>query len=211
MTAKQANYSTKSSGYQLTTATQRQPLSIELSKSKTKTDGVQIDALMLQVGPILQQILERGEVNHQQWDPESLAKALAAHMVINNHNCRPPDSPQPYQGGLPPFQLNRVTAYIEANLDRELSLAEIAEKLGMSPYYFCRQFKQAIDITPHAYIIQRRVEKAKSLLSDKEMSILTIALACGFANPSHFAKCFRKETGISPKEFRMSTLSNLRV
>jgi AraC family transcriptional regulator len=58
-------------------------------------------------------------------------------------------------------------------------------------------------MTPHAYLIQQRVERSKQLLRLKEYSMLDIAIECGFANPSHFAKWFRRYKGISPKQFRM--------
>jgi AraC family transcriptional regulator len=74
--------------------------------------------------------------------------------------------------------------------------------LDLSQYYFCRVFKRSIGMTPHQYLIQQRVEKSKQLLKQPEQKIIEIATQCGFANPSHFARCFRQRMGISPQQFR---------
>jgi AraC family transcriptional regulator len=92
---------------------------------------------------------------------------------------------------------------MHAHLSENVSLATISDELGISQYYFCRLFKQSTGMTPHAYLIQQRVERSKQLLKRKEGTMLDIAIECGFANPSHFAKHFRKHIGISPKQFRM--------
>lgn len=92
---------------------------------------------------------------------------------------------------------------MNAHLDENVSLATISEELEISQYYFCRLFKQSTGMAPHAYLIQQRVERSKPLLKQRELTINEIAIACGFANPSHFARHFRNHTGISPKQFRM--------
>jgi AraC family transcriptional regulator len=108
-----------------------------------------------------------------------------------------------YEDGLPKYKLQQALNYINAHLSENVSLADVAAELGMSQYYFCRLFKQSMGITPHAYLMQQRVELSKQLLKQKEGTINDVAIACGFANPSHFAKCFRRYTGVSPKQFRM--------
>ncbi|MCY7367966.1 MAG: helix-turn-helix transcriptional regulator [Chamaesiphon sp.] len=83
-----------------------------------------------------------------------------------------------------------------------LCLAIVA-KIISTALNFCRLFKRSMGMTPHAYLIQQRVERSKQLLKRGEGTLLDIAIDCGFANPSHFAKHFRRLTGISPKQFRM--------
>lgn len=115
----------------------------------------------------------------------------------------PIDLPTSITGdGLSPAQLEQTIDYINDRLYKNLTLTAIAAELGLSPAYFCRLFKRSIDITPHQYILQQRVERSKQLLSQKDIRIVDIANQCGFANPSHFARCFRKMTGISPQQFR---------
>jgi AraC family transcriptional regulator len=104
--------------------------------------------------------------------------------------------------GLSAARLQQSIEYINAYLGEDLSLTTIAAHLEMSQYYFCRLFKQSMGISPHQYLIQQRIEKAKLLLQQPEYRIIDIAAECGFANPSHFARCFRRSTGVSPHQFR---------
>jgi AraC family transcriptional regulator len=97
-----------------------------------------------------------------------------------------------------------VVEYIQGHLDEDLSLSKIANELVMSQYYFCHLFKRSTGVSPHQYLIKQRVEKAKHLLKKTEQKVTSVALECGFANQSHFAKCFHQCTGLNPKEFRKS-------
>jgi AraC family transcriptional regulator len=99
-------------------------------------------------------------------------------------------------------KLERAVTYIQENLDRNLKLTNPIDELGISYYHLCRLFRQELGVTPHQYIVQQRVERAKTLLEDSGRTILDITNDCGFANPSHFAKCFRERVGISPRQFR---------
>jgi AraC family transcriptional regulator len=98
--------------------------------------------------------------------------------------------------------LKQLLDYIHANLAQDIKLTNLAQIVGMSQYYFCQLFKQSMGIAPYQYVIQLRVERAKQLLKCREMAISDVALACGFANQSHFTKHFRKLTGITPKAYR---------
>jgi transcriptional regulator GlxA family with amidase domain len=81
----------------------------------------------------------------------------------------------PTHKGLTYTQLQQVLDYIQTHLDRDLSLVELAETLNLSPTYFASAFKQAIDISPHQYVIQQRVEQTKLMLSKKDLAIVGIA------------------------------------
>jgi AraC family transcriptional regulator len=82
--------------------------------------------------------------------------------------------------GLTRTQLQPVLDYIQTHLDRDLSLAELAETLNLSPAYFAKAFKQVIKVSPHQYVIQQRVERAKLMLSKTDLAISDIALQVGF-------------------------------
>ncbi|MEM9484988.1 MAG: AraC family transcriptional regulator [Cyanobacteria bacterium P01_F01_bin.116] len=113
-----------------------------------------------------------------------------------------------YNSGLSKYQLHRVLDYIESNLGQEIKLADIAELLGMSQYYFCRLFRQSMGVSPYKYVIQQRIGLAKSLLRQPQtLSIAAIALDCGFSNQSALSKHFRTLTGTTPKAYRQSLLS----
>ncbi|MBW4643233.1 MAG: AraC family transcriptional regulator [Goleter apudmare HA4340-LM2] len=120
----------------------------------------------------------------------------AKQPLVINHSFRE------HENGLPKQKLRQATEYIQVHLGEDLSLSEIANELGMSQYYFCHLFKRSTGMSPHQYLIQQRVERAKHLLEQPERTITAISLECGFANQSHFAKCFRKHTGMNPKQFR---------
>jgi AraC family transcriptional regulator len=109
------------------------------------------------------------------------------------------------QGGLPAFKRRRVVEFIEAHLDRPINLARLAAVVHLSPFHFHRQFKRATGSTPHQYIVQKRIERAKALLSDSQLPLVEVAAQAGFANQSHFGSTFRKVTSMTPRGFRNAT------
>jgi AraC family transcriptional regulator len=131
---------------------------------------------------------------------DSMATTLAAHLL--RHYSTHKYQLRQYEDGFSKHKLQQAFDYINAKLCENVSLTEIATELDMSQYYFCRLFKKSTGISPHQYLIQQRVERAKQLLRQPENKIADVAMDCGFANPSHFAKHFRKYTGVSPKQFR---------
>lgn len=131
---------------------------------------------------------------------DSLANVLAV-QLLRNYGTTPARLPT-YAGGLPTYQLNQVLDYIDAGLTEDIKLADLAELLKMSPFHFGRMFKQSVGISPHQYVIQQRIERAKHLLKHTDQAIIDIALECGFTSHSHLTKQFRKVMGITPKNFR---------
>jgi AraC family transcriptional regulator len=88
------------------------------------------------------------------------------------------------------------------NLAEDLTLAEIAREVHMSPYHFSRLFKLSTGFSPHQYIIRQRIERAKALLTNTDLPVSVVAREVGFASPSHFAQQFRRLVGVSPRSFR---------
>lgn len=131
---------------------------------------------------------------------DSLAHILAVNLLRDYSTTATPIPV--YDGGLPPHQLRRVLDYIEAHLSQDIKLADVAQQLDLSPFHFSRLFKQSIGLSPHQYLLQQRVEKAKGLLQRTDRRIIDIALECGFSSHSHLSKLFRQFTGITPKAFR---------
>lgn len=105
-------------------------------------------------------------------------------------------------GGLSPFVLRNVLAFIEENLSQPLTLAELAEQAALSEYHFARMFRQSMGLAPHQYVMQRRMEKAKALVQHTTTPLTDIALACGFNSASHFSNRFRSMMGITPSQLR---------
>ncbi|MBO0718467.1 MAG: helix-turn-helix transcriptional regulator [Rhizobiales bacterium] len=109
------------------------------------------------------------------------------------------------RGGLPPRVLRRIREYIDDNVEERISVELLAGLANLSVCYFVRAFKQSTGVTPHDYLIRRRVEKTKQLLSSTDMPLSQIALAAGFADQSHFSRRFRQHVGMSPRDYRWSS------
>jgi AraC family transcriptional regulator len=105
-------------------------------------------------------------------------------------------------GRLAPFRLRRVLAFIEANLARGIKLLELAAVAELSPMHFSRAFKASTGRAPYQWVVERRVQRAKTMIGDTDDSLAGIALACGFADQSHMTSVFRKRTGETPAKFR---------
>jgi AraC family transcriptional regulator len=131
---------------------------------------------------------------------ESLANALAVYL-IKRYAVRPV-APVSYKGGLPGNRLKRVLDYIDANLDENITLAQLATMADMSPHYFSELFRLSTGRAPHNYVLMQRIERAKQKLRDPKHSIIDAGLDAGFQNPSHFARMFRKLTGTTPSTYR---------
>jgi RpiB/LacA/LacB family sugar-phosphate isomerase len=105
-------------------------------------------------------------------------------------------------GGLPPRRLQRVFQHIRENLARDLSVAELAQTVGMSQYYFSKLFKMSTGTTPHQYVMRQRVERAQEHLRETRTMLAEIATLVGFETQSHFTSVFRRLVGATPKHYR---------
>ena len=105
-------------------------------------------------------------------------------------------------GGLPPWRLQRVFAHVRENLAKEVSVAELAQAVGMSQYYFSKLFKMSTGTTPHQYVMRQRVERAQKFLREGRTALAEVAAQVGFETQSHFTSVFRHLVGITPKRYR---------
>jgi AraC family transcriptional regulator len=112
---------------------------------------------------------------------------------------------QEARGGLTPVVLKRVLDYVETHLDKNIELRALAATADLSLFHFARAFKISRGVTPHSYILQRRIEHAKRSLRETDLSLAEIARGSGFSDQSHFARRFREFVGTSPKAFRLSS------
>jgi AraC-like DNA-binding protein len=106
--------------------------------------------------------------------------------------------------GLPAARLKRVLAYIDAHLDENITLAELANSANLSVYYFATLFRKSTGFSPYRYILHRRVIRARELLRNTSLSVLDVSLDLGFQHQNNFARAFRRITGMTPTFFRRS-------
>ncbi|PCC68426.1 transcriptional regulator, AraC family [Nannocystis exedens] len=123
---------------------------------------------------------------------ESLGLALAVRLL------GPVTAPPAPARGLTPQQLRAVTAYIEEHLDRDLSLATLADVAGISASHFKTLFRRSLGLPVHTYVIHRRVDRARALLLRGRMAASQVALEVGFSHQSHMARCMRRVLGVTP-------------
>lgn len=134
---------------------------------------------------------------------EQLGTALA--VCVARLLAQRPHEPAPQGLAISPQRLRRVLDFIESSLgERSLSLAEIAAVAHLSPFHFSRAFKQATGTAPHRFVVERRVDRAKTLLAEPDISLAEIAAAVGFANQAHFSTMFRRVTSMTPRQYRRS-------
>ena len=112
--------------------------------------------------------------------------------------------PAPARGGLSPGAMRRVREHVEVHMSESMDLAELAGVAGLSVYHFGRAFKQSTGVTPHHYLVHRRIERAQEMLARSELPLSEIALASGFSDQSHLARHFRQMLGMTPGQFRWS-------
>jgi len=157
------------------------------------------DPLIYQIGLALKNVLATGGVSSRLY-AETMVNALSVHLMQHYSNRKP--ILHKYIGGLSKYKLNLIIEYIQANLDQDLGLTELATLVQMSPHYFSHLFKQSTGISPHQYVISCRVERAKELLLKGGIAIADIAKQVGFANQSHLNLHFKRRFGVTPAQIR---------
>jgi AraC family transcriptional regulator len=98
--------------------------------------------------------------------------------------------------------LRRITELVDAKLEDDLSLDEMAQSVGLSTAHFARMFRKSTGETPHQFVLRQRISRAKAMLRDRATRVPDIAVACGFKSQQHFAQVFRDACGISPTGYR---------
>ena len=131
---------------------------------------------------------------------DSLQTMLCAHLL--RHHCSTKIVTTEVSGGLPSSKLRQVIDYIQDNLERNLSLAQLAEIAHVSSHHFGKLFKQSMGVTPHQYLMKCRIERAKKLLANKGLTLTEISLVTGFCHQSHFNNVFRRYTTLTPRQYR---------
>lgn len=156
--------------------------------------------------PLLAQILLALLQAHRDGDPlaalytDALVNALTLHLLRRYADAAVRIDRAPHS--LADKALAHVIDYVDANLERPLDLAELAAVAGLSRFHFARTFRRTVGRTPHRYVQERRMVRARHLLAMNRLPIIEVAAACGFANPGHFATAFKRLVAMSPRAYR---------
>jgi AraC family transcriptional regulator len=124
-----------------------------------------------------------------------------ANLLLTSFNTVAPRS-IPRKGGMAPRVLRRVVEFMQANIDKQISLKELADCAGLGLSHFSFQFRASTNQSPHQYMLRLRVERSKELLADSSLSVLDVGLEVGFSNQRHFATVFRNSVGVTPSVYR---------
>jgi len=139
---------------------------------------------------------------------ESMAVALAS-AILKTHSEH--DRPAGvFKGGLPQYKLRNALKYIDENLGGNISLVDMAETVQMSACHFARSFKETMGVSPHQYLLKRRVEHAVNALKQDDCDLSSLAADLGFSSQGHFTTVFRKAVGTTPGSYRTQSLTRKR-
>jgi AraC-like DNA-binding protein len=104
--------------------------------------------------------------------------------------------------GLAAWQRKKLTAYIDSNIGQKILTRDLAAHVQMSPGHFFRMFRISFEMSPHRYIMNRRVQRAELMMATSGESLARIAFACGLSDQAHFSRIFRSIVGVSPSDWR---------
>jgi AraC family transcriptional regulator len=135
---------------------------------------------------------------------DSIEQAIVV-ALINGHAVghRPV---QIHRGGLGSARLRKIKELVDASMDDDLSLDEMAQSVELSTAHFTRMFRKSTGETPHQFVLRQKIERAKAMLRDRATRVLDVAVACGFKTQQHFAQVFREVCGTSPTEYRWEVI-----
>jgi AraC family transcriptional regulator len=156
------------------------------------------DPLIYQLGRSLKIALENDSIGSRIY-AESLSNALAAHLI--HHYSTTARSIETIRCVSHP-QTQQAIDYIDAHLTEDLSLAAIATSVGLSQFHLARIFKQTMGISLWQYVVQQRIDLAKRILTQLNLSIVEVSNYLGFSSQAQFTNFFRKHTGINPTQYR---------
>lgn len=130
---------------------------------------------------------------------DSVLSATSVHLATVHGGIIPL---KPSAGALAPWQKKRLEDLLDANLAGDIALVDLAAECGLSTSYLTRAFRKTFGMPPHRYLTELRIVRAKDLMATSSMTLSEIALVCGFADQSHFARVFGAKVGVTPSRWR---------
>jgi AraC family transcriptional regulator len=133
----------------------------------------------------------------------ALLRLESPSVIVSSHpydtKSATPSAPR---GGLAPWQMCKVSAYIEAHLDLKIRAVDLSALVRLSVFYFFRAFRGSFGESPHTYVMRRRIERAQGMMLRTSSSLGQIAFECGLTDQAHLSKTFRRLVGESPGAWR---------
>ena len=134
------------------------------------------------------------------------ADALLEHLVRSHRKCGTSVGTRAGRGGIPLHRLRRVVEGIDRELARPLRLDDMADLAGMSRFHFAREFVRATGLSPHRFVVRRRLQRAVELLAYRALRISDVARLSGFTHASHLARHMYQQNGVTPAQLREHVL-----
>jgi AraC family transcriptional regulator len=159
------------------------------------------DRPLMETALKLAALIETGGLVHRPY-VEALGIVLA-HELMRMHSGRETAAARVH-GGLAAWQRRKAIAYIEEHLAEPISLAALAQLVGLSSCYFCRAFRRSFGMPPQRYQLSQRIERAKTLLARHAASVTDVSHTVGYNDTSAFCTAFRRITGLTPNAYRRS-------
>lgn len=131
---------------------------------------------------------------------DALSVQLVVHLLRHYASVEPIATSERSQ--FAPALRRRLIGYIEARLDQNLTLKELADVANMGVWNFSRHFRASFQTSPHRYIVERRLERARTLLSQDRLPVKTVAFMCGFSDQAHLTRAMRARMGCTPAALR---------
>jgi AraC family transcriptional regulator len=174
-----------------------QGMELDTDRIELVKQGRSTDPTLHHIGMALRAGIQTGAALDRTYG-EALSTALAVHL-LRGYGAAVPRPERPY-AGLPREKLVRAVEYIQDQLNTDLTVSGMAQAVGLSPDHFTRLFKKSTGQSPHQYVVEARVRKAKELLTTGKFTISEAAYHVGFVDQSHLTRHFKRIFGLPPKK-----------
>ncbi|MEM8750797.1 MAG: AraC family transcriptional regulator [Pseudomonadota bacterium] len=164
------------------------------------------DDFMRRLAPVVLSEIQ-SKSPHSRLMLDSFDTIVACHLLRNYSNIgdRVISSIQTTEADREKHTMAKARAYISERLSESFGMADVARHVGLTEFHFSRCFKKASGVSPHQYLLDRRISKARDLLANSDEPLSGVAYDCGFSSQSHFTSAFGKKMGVTPGEFRMNS------
>jgi AraC family transcriptional regulator len=180
------------------------PVTLTLDAEATEATLVSIQRLR---SAVVELSTALNEALRDQRSDAAAALQRAKAMLHGDDGTAPLPAENGAQRGLAPWQVRRVLAHIEANLEAQIRNKDLAAIARLSLFHFNVAFRNSVGEAPHGYIIRRRMERAQGLMLSTQKPLSEIAIECGLADQSHLTRLFRRVVGESPAAWRRARVN----